>query len=131
MYDEDGFILSPKDLQDMPLPPTPSHMPPASPVISVMPMPMEPANVMSPDDMLRAYAERKAKTMSGGVNAGISYPAPALTYDGSGMRTLYSPTTPGPTPTTTSSLLSGDKPSSSVIAVEGEYDSEDAYGGTH
>lgn len=62
-------------------PPTPAH--PKSPVVGMMPMP--PA-VMSPDDMLRAYAERRSTTPS----SGISYPTPAL--GANGMRTLHTNT---------------------------------------
>lgn len=39
------------------VPSTPQHV--TSPVMSVIPMEPVPANVMSPDEMLRAYAERK------------------------------------------------------------------------
>ena len=66
--------------------------------MSSMPMQPMPASVMSPDDMLRAYAERKAaganKGFGGGIStAQISYPVPAAntsTSSGSGgMRTLF------------------------------------------
>ena len=60
--------LSPDDLLlKIPDPPEAAHPKPpqhtASPVMSMMPMEPMPANVMSPDEMLRAYAERK-KSMS-------------------------------------------------------------------
>lgn len=63
-------------------PPTPAHH--KSPVVGVMPIPT--AAVMSPDEMLRAYAERRSTTPS----SGISFPAPAL--GANGMRTLHSNT---------------------------------------
>jgi len=55
-----------------------------SPVMHTLPMQTVPASVMSPDDMLRAYAERKKSAgaaVSGGALPGvagsrISYPAP-------------------------------------------------------
>ncbi|KAF9553430.1 hypothetical protein CPC08DRAFT_767542 [Agrocybe pediades] len=72
-----------------------------SPVMSSMPMQPMPASVMSPDEMLRAYAERK-KLMAN--NGSISYPAPAATtgsrgtptpppVNSNGMRVLYNANT--------------------------------------
>jgi hypothetical protein len=58
--------------------------------VGMMPMQPMPANVMSPDEMLRAYAERRPGT---GAST-VSYPAPVANYNGNGMRTLYSPSTP-------------------------------------
>ncbi|KAH8982086.1 hypothetical protein EDB92DRAFT_1820007 [Lactarius akahatsu] len=77
--------------------PSPTHSPrspePASAMSSFMPMQPMPANMMSPDDMLRAYAERRA-TASAGIAGGPTVPSPAYTGVGAqgGMRTLYSPT---------------------------------------
>ena len=76
-----------------------------SSVVGMMPMQPMPANVMSPDDMLRAYAGRRPTTPSNASfptstptagHPNISYPMPVQTvnYDGNGMRTLYSPVTP-------------------------------------
>jgi len=57
-----------------------------SPIVDVMPMQPMPANVMSPDEMLRAYAEQRA------MNVGTpTYPAPVAGGAPTTMRTLYSP----------------------------------------
>jgi hypothetical protein len=72
---------------EVPVVPEPTH--PKSPVGMMAMQPM-PANVMSPDDMLRAYAERRQTVKS----TTISYPAPVANYGGNGMRILYSPTSP-------------------------------------
>ncbi|KAI6102597.1 hypothetical protein EDD16DRAFT_1715953 [Pisolithus croceorrhizus] len=66
---------------EMPLPPTPAHAAPTSP-IGMIPMS---ASVMSPDDMLRAYAGRKVTSPPRGP---IAFPAPAASYDSQGRRTL-------------------------------------------
>ncbi|TFK87247.1 hypothetical protein K466DRAFT_491184 [Polyporus arcularius HHB13444] len=72
-----------------PMPPSPTHQTPTSPIMGAMPMQPMPANVMSPDDMLRAYAERRAM---GATSPGApAVPTPAANYNGTGMRTLYSP----------------------------------------
>ena len=81
-----------------------------SPIMEAMPMqPLSAASVMSPDEMLRAYAERRRKGGSGMTTLTsppgtpgptISYPMPAAINSGpnvgvtspvSTMRTLYSP----------------------------------------
>ncbi|KAF8264564.1 hypothetical protein EI94DRAFT_1738165 [Lactarius quietus] len=78
--------------------PSPTHSPhspePASAMSSFMPMQPMPANVMSPDDMLRAYAKRRATVVSGGTSGDPTIPSPAYTGAAAqgGMRTLYSPT---------------------------------------
>jgi len=77
-----------------PQPPTPIH---AKSPVGMMPMQPMPANVMSPDEMLRAYAERRAATGPGPAPA-VSYPAPVANYNGNGMRTLYSPASPPTSP---------------------------------
>lgn len=58
-----------------------------SPIMASMPMP---ASVMSPDEMLRAYAERK-KTGSG---APISYPMPAAVSSPMSPRMVPIPMSP-------------------------------------
>ena len=78
----------------IPLSPTARTMT-MSPVMSSLPMQALPASVMSPDDMLRAYAERK--------KSGIAYPQPpAPSAPAPGGRTLFngmvSPTHTGETP---------------------------------
>ena len=52
-----------------------------------------PASVMSPDEMLRAYAESRAMS-SPPPMGGPALPSPVASYNSNGMRTLYSPTTP-------------------------------------
>ena len=87
----DDLLLPPKTETPPPLPSMPprTHQP-QTPVAGQMSMQPMPANVMSPDEMLRAYAERRAMTS----------PTPTVTtpvtahYNGNAMRTLYSPTTP-------------------------------------
>jgi hypothetical protein len=84
------------DLLFAPAPPSPSHVKAPKSPLGMMPMQPMPANVMSPDDMLRAYAERRPTTpATNSFNPGITYPSPtANNFNGNGMRTLYSPTTP-------------------------------------
>jgi hypothetical protein len=92
--DENDYLFEAPPTPPAPQPPTPVYT--KSP-IGMMPMQPMPASVMSPDEMLRAYAERRAN-----ANANtITYPAPVVNYNGNGMRTLYSPTT------TTSSVTVG------------------------
>jgi hypothetical protein len=77
--------------------PSPVHSPhspePASSMSSFMPMHPMPATVMSPDDMLRVYAERRALGGASSVN-GPTVPSPIYPGNGAqgGVRTLYSPT---------------------------------------
>jgi len=90
-----------------------------------MPMQPMPANVMSPDDMLRAYAESRRTPSS------PAFPSPTLTnYDGNGMRTLYTPTTPSST--TSTSIPEDRNPyrKSAAASTISKYDDEDAYMGT-
>lgn len=87
----DDLLLPPKPASPIPpLPslPAPTHQIPKTPIVGIMPMP---ASVMSPDAMLRAYAEGRALA-SPPPTAGLSLPSPS--YNSNGMRTLYSPTTP-------------------------------------
>ncbi|KAF9244459.1 hypothetical protein BU15DRAFT_85856 [Melanogaster broomeanus] len=55
---------------------------------------LAPPSVMSPDEMLRAYAERRMTSPP--PSSPIPFPTPTISYNGSGMRTLYSPTMPTP-----------------------------------
>jgi len=114
------LLPSPKD--EMPAPPRPAALSSSS---GMMPMQPMPANVMSPDDMLRAYAESRRTPVS------PAFPSPALTnYDGNGMRTLYSPATP-PTPTFVSTSEDSDTyRKSAAVSMTSKYDDEDAYVGT-
>ncbi|KAF8968497.1 hypothetical protein BDZ97DRAFT_1654857 [Flammula alnicola] len=93
---------------------TPQAM--ASPVMSTMPMQPMPANVMSPDEMLRAYAERK-KSMAGHKSitpASISYPMPVAnsgtavpSTNNNNMRVLYNAATGNISPTNTGNGSNG------------------------
>jgi hypothetical protein len=107
----------------MPAPPQPALS--KSSASGMMPMQPMPANVMSPDDMLRAYAESRRTPVS------PAFPSPALTnYDGNGMRTLYSPATPS---TATFASASEDDDAyrkSTAMSMTSKYDDEDAYVGT-
>ncbi|GJE90634.1 hypothetical protein PsYK624_067780 [Phanerochaete sordida] len=62
-----------------------------SPILNAMPMQPMPASVMSPDEMLRAYAEQRRAVASPPPMGAPAMPAPALNFNGGGMRTLYSP----------------------------------------
>ncbi|KAI0294612.1 hypothetical protein B0F90DRAFT_1278129 [Multifurca ochricompacta] len=103
--------------------PSPTHSPhsaePASAMSTFMPMQPMPANMMSPDDMLRAYAERRAAGGSGGPTV----PSPAYTGAGAqgGMRTLYSPT---------HSLAGTNDRSTKRTTMGSQFADEDAYAGT-
>ncbi|KAF9652542.1 hypothetical protein BDM02DRAFT_3074580, partial [Thelephora ganbajun] len=113
------LLSSPKDEMPAPLP----AALPKSPMSGMMPMQPMPANVMSPDDMLRAYAESRR------APASPAFPSPVLTnYDGNGMRTLYTPTTPSST-TPTSEVRNLHR-KSTVVSMTSKYDDEDAYVGT-
>ena len=133
---------------DLLLPPTPASMAPETPalpsvpaathqvpktssVVGMMPMQPMPDSVMSPDQMLRAYAASRATITSPPPSAGLSKPFPAANYNSSGMRTLYSP----PTPTAASATLTAPESPSlarkSLAPTEySKYDDDDAYGGT-
>jgi hypothetical protein len=88
--DDNDYLLDTPRTPATPQPPTPILL--KSPV-GPMPMQPMPANVMSPDEMLRAYAERRAAVPGVGGNA-VSYPAAVVNYNGNGSRTLYSPASP-------------------------------------
>jgi hypothetical protein len=109
--------------------PSPTHSPEsASAMSSFMPMQAMPANMMSPDDMLRAYAERRA---TGGAGIAKSPTVPSPTYAGigtqGGMRTLYSP----PLPSAEGGVADSNKKRAAVESQYSGYGDEDAYGGTH
>lgn len=90
----DDLLLSPKaPTPPLPSPPAPTLQVPSNSVVGLMPMQPMPASVMSPDEMLRAYAESRALS-SPPPMGGPSFPAPVANYNGNGMRTLYSPTNP-------------------------------------
>lgn len=108
----------------MPAPPQPAALP-KSPTNGIMPMQPMPANVMSPDDMLRAYAESRRTPIS------PAFPSPALTnYDGNGMRTLYTPTTPTSPAYTPTPEDSNPYRESAAVSMTSRYDDEDAHVGT-
>ncbi|KIP04644.1 hypothetical protein PHLGIDRAFT_25494 [Phlebiopsis gigantea 11061_1 CR5-6] len=102
----------------LPSPPEPSFQIPKTSIVGVMPMQPMPASVMSPDEMLRAYAERRAVASPPPIGA-PALPAPVVNYNGNGMRTLYSPTSP-----------TTDIRKSFAPTENSRYSLEDAYGGT-
>jgi len=114
-------LLFPKE-PELPTPPPP--VAPKSP-LGMMPMQPMPANVMSPDEMLRAYAEsRRATSLS--ANGSLTFPSPTMSYDGNGMRTLYSPTT-----TVVSFSSDQTNPHRNMVVSEySKYSNDDAYVGT-
>ncbi|KAI0350811.1 hypothetical protein OH77DRAFT_1412417 [Trametes cingulata] len=115
----------------MPAAPSPTHQVPKSPIMGVMPMQPMPANVMSPDDMLRAYAERRAM---GAASPGIpSLPSPVANYNGTGMRVLYTPEAASPMAPISPESVYPATPSNrkSLAPTEySKYDEDDAYVGT-
>ena len=119
----DDLLLPPKTETPPPLPSMPprTHQP-QTPVAGQMSMQPMPANVMSPDEMLRAYAERRAMTS----------PTPTVTtpvtahYNGNAMRTLYSPDTQ--THPSIASVYPSPANRKSLAPTEySKYDDEDAY----
>jgi hypothetical protein len=116
----DGELL----LSPHPTPPLPAALPKPS-ATGMMPMQPMPANVMSPDDMLRAYAESRR------TPASPAFPSPVLTnYDGNGMRTLYTPTTPSSATLTTTFEDHNPYRMSATVSMTSKYDEEDATVGT-
>ncbi|KAI0300718.1 hypothetical protein B0F90DRAFT_1722725 [Multifurca ochricompacta] len=105
--------------------PSPTHSPhsaePASAMSTFMPMQPMPTNMISPDDMLRAYAECRAAGGSG-IMGGPTVPSPAYTGAGAqgGMRTLYSPT---------HSLAGTNDRSTKRTTMGSQFADEDAYTG--
>jgi hypothetical protein len=129
--EEEPELLFSAQSTTFPAIPSPTHSPhspeSASAMSSFMPMQAMPANVMSPDDMLRAYAERRAAAAAG-IAKGPTIPSPTYAGVGAqgGMRTLYQP----PLPQTEGGLDDNKK----RITLESRYSGmadEDAYGGTH
>jgi len=127
--EEEPELLFSAQSTTFPAIPSPTHSPrspeSASAMSSFMPMQAMPANMMSPDDMLRAYAERRA---AGGAGMGPTIPSPSYAGVGAqgGMRTLYQP----PLPQTEG----GSDVNRKRITLESQYSGmadEDAYGGTH
>jgi hypothetical protein len=99
----DDFLLNPPEPIHVVTSVSPTPQPITSPVMSVIPMEPVPANVMSPDEMLRAYAERKksiAAASSSSQSVGpINYPKPVVkkrsvtaSLKGAGLRVLYGAT---------------------------------------
>jgi len=86
-----------------------------------------PANMMSPDDMLRAYAERRAAGAAGGP----AIPSPAYTGASAqgGMRTLYSPTQAQTQATATSDHSIKRTTTVTIGRQYSGYADEDAYSG--
>jgi len=84
--EDNNFILPPRPAE-MPTPPSPTHAAPQQPELI-------PANVMTPDAMLQAYAARKAALPPTNLRGGPAYPPAAASYNGNGMRTLYTPDSP-------------------------------------
>jgi hypothetical protein len=117
------LLLSPhKD--EMPTPPLPAALSKSS-ATAMMPIQPMPANVMSPDDMLRAYAESRR------VPASPAFPSPALTnYDGNGMRTLYTPSTPSSATLTPTFEDHNSYRGSTAVSMTSRYDDEEAHVGT-
>ncbi|KDQ51751.1 hypothetical protein JAAARDRAFT_62289 [Jaapia argillacea MUCL 33604] len=159
---DNDYLLSPTTATSpistaaLPVPPTPTHQIPKSPIMGAMPMQPMPAAFMSPDDMLRAYAESRKNGVASppmGMSMNMGGPSvPAASYNGNGMRVLYTPTPPTPvtpfTPNTATPLMRNDTGSNNpfrksmavTISAEGaengheeeheEEDEEDAYVGT-
>lgn len=126
--EEEPELLFSAQSTTFPAIPSPTHSPePASAMSSFMPMQAMPANVMSPDDMLRAYAERRA---AGGAGVVMGPTVPSPTYAGvgaqGGMRTLYPP----PLPQTEGVVADGNKKRMTVESQYSGFADEDAYGGT-
>lgn len=129
--EDDPELLFSAQSTTFPAIPSPTHSPlspeSASAMSSFMPMQAMPANVMSPDDMLRVYAERRA---AGGAGAVKGPTVPSPTYAGigaqGGMRTLYPP----PLPEKEAGLPDGNKKRMTMESLYSGYADEDAYGGT-
>lgn len=128
------------DSQSVALPPPAT---PKSPIMEAMPMQPLPSSFMSPDEMLRNYAERRRTGTSTATNGSIgspaiSYPMPVASpvSSTSNMRTLFSPTgTSSPTiaPATNNpfrkSMATDERPPRR--SAETQYDDDDAYLGTN
>lgn len=133
---KDDLLIKPQT----PLPPLPALPPaaqiPKTSIVGIMPMQPMPGNMMSPDDMLRAYAERRAVTSPPPTGNGPTVPIPAANYNGNGMRVLYSPSTPDSGSSVTVVAESADSQYSNLnrksiaLTVGSRYDDDDAYVGT-
>lgn len=121
----DDYLLPQEQSVELPQPPSPVHPAsapvPTSPPSGMMPMP---DNVMSPDDMLRAYATRK---ITSPPTSPIAFPARTLSFNGSTMRTLYTPTTP--TPESSSARVSIAQTPDAEKRYTTSYATIDPYGG--
>lgn len=115
--------------------PPPAALPKSS-IVGIMPMA---PSAMSPDEMLRAYAERRAVASPPPTGNGPTVPAPAANYDGNGMRVLYSPSTPDTgssmtvvagMPASPDSAYSNLNRKSVAMTVGSRYDEDDVYVGT-
>jgi len=123
---EDDFILSrtppPPSPPALPTPPTPTYQQATS-----SPITKQAVSVMSPDDLLRAYAARKVTSPTSSPGPGsLSYPAPVVNHNGNGMRILYSPVTPGSAPGSAVPMVRDMRPAYPY----NEDDNEDAYAST-
>ena len=126
--DGDNYLLPQRESSgiNVPAPPVPVHPVPAptSPTSGMMTLP---DNVMSPDEMLRAYATRK---MASPPTSPIAFPARTLSYNGSIMRTLYTPTSPPPDSSSSVSVrASVTQTSDAEKRYTTSYASIDPYGG--
>jgi len=133
--EEEPELLFSAQSATFPAVPSPTHSArspePASAMSSFMPMQAMPAGVMSPDDMLRAYAERRAAAAAAGTAGGPTVPSLAYTGVGTqgGMRTLYSPTQAQ----AAQAVTTADQHSTRRTTIGSQYSAyadEDVYGGT-
>jgi hypothetical protein len=121
-FANENLITSP-----MPTPPTPTYNATSgqierSPIMGLMPMQPMPANVMSPDELLRAYAESKAR------GGGAASPPPVSTpVNANGMRVLY---TPQQESSPYRQSMAANTIHSDYSHYTGEHGHEDPYGGT-
>jgi hypothetical protein len=100
---------------------------PKTSMAGIMPMQPMPDSVMSPDEMLRAYAASRAAVVSPPPGGRLSMPSPIA--DVGSMRTLYSPTTSF-SATTPGSPKSAYTRKSLAPTEFSKYDDDDAYVGT-
>ncbi|KAF9441250.1 hypothetical protein P691DRAFT_799776 [Macrolepiota fuliginosa MF-IS2] len=140
---DDITCFLPAHTHPAPPPSIPSPLPTMmSPVMATMPLPMS-ASVMSPDEMLRAYAERRStRTMTpvnGSLTMSMPIPMPmsppptmAMVNTGNSVRPLFGPT--GVMSPTNTGNGHGRRGSVAVGQYGGTRyeigEDEDAYGGT-
>ncbi|KAA1473199.1 hypothetical protein DENSPDRAFT_859800 [Dentipellis sp. KUC8613] len=121
----DSAMLSPKSSVPFLPEPAPTHTSPTSPAfMSMQPLP---AVMMSPDDMLRAYAERRVASPP--IVGGRNVPSPPAPSYGSNMRTLYAPAG-GAAPNMMSAVQGQEPKDNRMSMATSHYAEEDAYGGT-